>query len=72
MMATNSILTRTQEIYNQLVDKDPDLLHSLLASTLQNLVEEEAAVRIGAGDMSGRWIVRPVEMESVESEFIQE
>ena len=71
MMATNSILTRTQEIYNQLVDKDPDLLHSLLASTLQNLVEEEA-VRIGAGDMSDRWIVRPVEMESVESEFIQE
>lgn len=49
MMATNSILTRTQEIYNQLVDKDPDLLHSLLASTLQDLVEEEAAVRIGAG-----------------------
>ena len=48
-MATNSILTRTQEIYNQLVDKDPDLLHSLLASTLQDLVEEEAAVRIGAG-----------------------
>jgi transposase-like protein len=48
-MATNNILTRNQDVFNQIVDKDNDFLRSLLKSTVKNLVEEEVAVLIGAG-----------------------